>query len=133
MTRDSWDWSFASFAEEPALDDDDEQASAPRPPPWLDVDDDEPTASRSQPSAPRAVSAALEEHMVNLRKARTQAERQAAAEEALQFLNEARRQERRLASRPSRVDEGPTLVDEEPPVHMIHADMFSSSAPTPRP
>lgn len=111
MTRDSWDWSFASFAvDEP--------------------EDDGPPEPES-----RGTSGALEEHLAKLRTARTPQERQAAAAEALRFLNESRRRERADAQRSLGDESGPTLVDGHPRADVLHPDFLSasSSAPTPRP
>lgn len=116
MTKDSWDWSFASFAEEPAIEDDD---AAPV------VDDDEPTVARPFPAGAPAGDA-LERHLWTLRMATTPEQRRAAAAEALRFLEQQRQAALKLRRRA--LEEDPTVVDERVPAHLAQGFLDVSSS-----
>lgn len=117
MTKDSWDWSFASFAEQRPLDDDHAPLGA--------ANDDEPTAARPFPGG-IPVSDALERHLWTLRMATTAAERRRAAAEALRFLEETRQAAAR--ARRQSLDEDPTIVDERLPASVAFAGLFEASS-----
>lgn len=118
MTNDPWDWSFASFAEQPAIEDDDAT-------PNVEGDQEEPTVARPYPPG-GAAGDPLERHMWTLRMARTPAERRAAAAEALRFL-ERQRQAAAMARRRS-VEDDPTLVDERVPPQLAQGFLEMSSS-----
>lgn len=123
MTKEPWDWSFASFAEQPALDDDD-----PLGDDTLGDDD----GSDEEPTSPclfrgkLAGNDELDRHLWRLRSARNPEERRVAATAALRFLEETRSAARRARRRA--VEEEPTLVDQRVPPHLAHPPVFELSS-----